>query len=98
MDLDAEFARFTAELKSVEETVAAEQAAAPPPLAPPPVRPPPKVTQPKHLHPTLYEVLACLTVGLAIKGVQSTARCECMTAGLQVPLESCTARFPRHPV
>lgn len=45
MDLDAEFARFTAELKDVEETVAAQQAEAPPPLAPPPVRPPPKASR-----------------------------------------------------
>jgi hypothetical protein len=48
MDLDAEFARFTAELKSVEESVAAAPAgaadAAPPPLAPPPVRPPPQAS------------------------------------------------------
>lgn len=44
MDLDAEFARFTAELKSVEETVAAQQAEAPAPLAPPPVRRPPQVS------------------------------------------------------
>jgi hypothetical protein len=47
-DLDEEFARFAAELKSVEQAVAAETAAAaddaaapPPPLAPPPVLPPP---------------------------------------------------------
>jgi hypothetical protein len=55
MDLDAEFARFTAELKSVEESVAAEETAAPPPLAPPPVqqRPPPKVTHCRLVHPSI---------------------------------------------
>lgn len=36
-DLDEEFARFAAELKSVEEAVAAQADAAPPPIAPPPV-------------------------------------------------------------
>jgi hypothetical protein len=52
-DLDEEFARFAAELKSVEQAVAAETAAAddaaaaPPPLAPPPVLPPP-VAQVRH--------------------------------------------------
>lgn len=49
VDLDEEFARFTAELASVEEAVkssaTADETAAPPlvppPLAPPPVVPPP---------------------------------------------------------
>lgn len=43
MDLDAEFARFTAELKSVEESVAAAAPEEPAPLAPPAVQPPPQV-------------------------------------------------------
>lgn len=59
MDLDAEFARFTAELKSVEESVAAEQTAAPPPLAPPPVRPPPKVSDSKLSHLSI-RVFCCI--------------------------------------
>ncbi|KAF6253951.1 hypothetical protein COO60DRAFT_1642741 [Scenedesmus sp. NREL 46B-D3] len=50
-DLDEEFARFAAELKSVEQAVAADTAAAddaaaaPPPLAPPPILPPPVAQQ-----------------------------------------------------